>query len=120
MTTIGDFIRSRRDKLLISQAELAAKLTLHGHTTTKANVGHWEKGRHDPPIDDKDFRLALALSLEMDVNELMNQLGFVVTSDNRSRNALLAADMMDELPVDAQEMVLDIIKSIRQRYASTA
>jgi len=114
------FLRSRREALGLTQQELADALALSGQETSYARVSHWETGRNKPPLESAPFRKALAAALDMDVNELMSTLGFVVIEDNRSSNARLAADMMDDLPEDAQQMVIDIIKTIKQRYASPA
>lgn len=120
MVTIGEFLKQRRSVVGISQADLATRLTLRGHATTKANVGHWEKGRHIPPIEDHAFRMVLSSALEIDVNEMMTILGFVVTEDKRSGKAKLAADLIDQLPEDAKDLALEIIKGISKRYIQNA
>ena len=111
------FLRSRREELGLTQQDLADALANAGQETSYARVSHWETGRNKPPLEDTRFRQALATALELDVNEMMSILGFVVSNDDRSPNARLAADLIDQLPADAQEMVIEIIQTFHRKYA---
>jgi transcriptional regulator with XRE-family HTH domain len=104
----------------MTQQDLADSLSQSGHETSYARVSHWERGRNKPPLENPAFRMALATALQTDVNDMMSELGFVVTDEQRSRNALLAADLMDQMPEEAQLMALDIISSIKRRYEQAA
>ncbi len=115
---IGDFLRQRREALELSQGDLAIRLELHGLPATRANISHWEHDRHKPPVENKEFRYALADALEISVNELMTQIGFITGKADRSEAALRAADIVDNLPVEAQEMALDLLNVLKRRYAS--
>ena len=111
-----DFLKHRRDELGISQAELADRLSERGEEASAARVGHWETGRNKPPLDDPKFRLVIASTLEIDVNEMMMVLGYVVTDENRSQEARRAADIVDRLPDDARELALDYLDVLERRY----
>lgn len=114
---ISEFLKARRQELRISQADLATRLTLRGQDTTKASIGHWETDRNQPPLKDPEFRLALASALEIDVNQMMAILGFVVTEDDRSKEARRAADIIDRLPSEARSLALDYLAMLEDRYA---
>ncbi len=114
------FLKNRRTALKMSQAELADELSLRGQETSSARVGHWETGRNNPPLEDPFFREALASALHMDVNEMMGELGFIVTETNRSQEALLAAQIIDQLPPLARELALDYLKYLEKKFTHTA
>lgn len=111
------FLRHRREKLGISQAEVAERLSDHGEETSSARVGHWETGRNKPPLEDLRFRRALALALEMDANSMMTELGYVTSQDAYSSEARLAAEIVDQLPTEGKELALDILRSLEKRFA---
>lgn len=116
---IGDFLRKRLQDLDLSQADLARSLTLRGKSTTRATVGHWINGRNFPPLEDEDFRFALAASLELDVNQLLVEIGFTVVDTERSMEARRAADIVDRLPSDAKELALEYLDMLDRRYIKT-
>lgn len=113
---IGEFIRQRRNELEISQDELVARLNLRGIAITKGGVGFWERGRNLPPIEDVDFREALALSLEVDVNELMESIGYIKTDSQRSSDALFAASIIDRLPPKVRTIAIEYLKILEKQY----
>jgi transcriptional regulator with XRE-family HTH domain len=112
-----DFLKQRRQELDLSQQELADRLSDKGHETSYARVSHWETGRNKPPLENPEFRRALALALEMDVNTMLARLGYVAFDDERSPEARLAADIVDNLPAEGRELALDILRSLEKRYA---
>ncbi len=114
---IGEFLRARLKTLEMSQADLARALTLRKHHVTRANVSHWINGRNDPPLEDEYFRSALALSLDMDVNDLMVQIGYGKLDSQRSPEARRAADLMDLLPDDVKGLALEQLDALVKRYA---
>lgn len=116
MMEFKDFLRQRRAELQISQQELADRLSERGQETSYARVSHWETGRNQPPIELVAFRNALALSLEMTVDDLMRTLGYI-TSGNLSENAIQAAQIIERLPNDAQELALDLLHQLERRFA---
>lgn len=116
---IGDFISQRLEELDMSYADLARELTLRGKSTSRANVGHWVRGRHSPPMDDPGFRIALAAALQLDVNDLMSKAGYAIIEAERSREALRAADIVDRLPSDAKSLALEYLDMLDRRYVKT-
>ncbi len=112
-----EFLRLRMAQLGLSQSGLATRLTLRGHSITKGGVGHWLTERTEMPLRDEQFRLTLASVLEIDVNQMMREMGYVLTEDDRSEKARLAADIIDQLPSDAQELAIDYLKILERRYS---
>lgn len=111
------FLRQRREKLGITQSEVAELLSIHGEETSSARVGHWETGRNKPPLEDARFRRAMALTLEVDVNTMMTELGYVISNDDYSSEARLAAEIVDLLPSEGRELAIEILRTLEKRYA---
>ncbi len=111
-----EFLKARRTALKMSQAQVADELSARGQETSAARVGHWETGRNNPPLENPHFREALALVLQTEVNDLMAELGFIVVDSQRSKEALLAAQIVDHLPPLARELALDYLKLLEKRF----
>ncbi len=75
MSGIGQYIRSRRNALDITQEDLAARLAGHGHKFAKSTIGWWETDRSIPPIHESKFMVALAASLEVPLSSLIEGIG---------------------------------------------
>jgi transcriptional regulator with XRE-family HTH domain len=89
----------------------------YGFEVSKSTISHWEIGRNRLPLDDPQFRTAMALALELDVAMMLNQLGYEVSSENRSDEARLAADIVDQLPKDAKVLAIDYLKLLQARFS---
>lgn len=111
-----EFLRYRRLELDLTQAELAERLTIYGHATKPARVGHWETGRNRPPLTEASFRSALALALQMDVNRLLSEIGYVVRDEDRSKEAMIAAEIVEGLPPDAKQLAIDYLHVLEKRF----
>lgn len=120
MMDFSDFLRIERARLNLSQAKIAERLSELGQETSAARVGHWETGRNKPPLDDPNFRRALAITLNLDVNEMMSRLGFVQTDDQRSREARRAADIVDRLPSEAKSLALEYLDMLDRRFVKSS
>jgi transcriptional regulator with XRE-family HTH domain len=114
-----DFLKRRRKQLDLSQADVAELLTIKGEETSPAKVGHWETGRNKPPLDNGHFREILASALQMDVNDMMEELGYVVHEDHRSREAQLAAMIVDHLPEQGKQLALDYLQTLEKHFTRT-
>ena len=113
--SFSNFLIQRMQQLEMSLQDLATLLTLKGFDTSKATVGHWRTERSKPPLDDPQFRLALAHALEMDVNAMMEALGYIVHHDQLSPIAKRVAEVVDTLPVSDQPLALKLIEQLRSR-----
>lgn len=113
------FLKQRRLSLGLTQSDVAEGLTRRGYNTSSGRVGHWETGRNKPPLIDERFRNALAAVLEMDVNEMMTELGYVISETERSQEAQLAATIVDTLPPDARQLALDYLHVLEKRFATS-
>lgn len=107
------FLKMRRKELHLSQANVADMLSGMGHETSPARVGHWETGRNQAPLEDAGFRDAIALVLQFDTNEMMSTLGYVVIESERSKEAQIAAMIVDQLSADKKKLALGILEQIR-------
>lgn len=115
----NDFLRERRRILGMTQADVADQLTLRGQETSYARVSHWERGRNKPPLEDKAFREALATTLNLEVNEMMAALDYMVLEDARSPDARLAAEIVDHLPEAGKKLAIEYLRTL-ERYFSQA
>lgn len=106
---VRSWLRQRREQLRITQDELAARLQVAGFDVTRASISHWEVGRNSPPLENPEFRKALADVLKMSVANLLKSEGFE-TSVDYSSNALYAAEIIDQLPEDKQRLALGILE----------
>lgn len=87
---IGEFIRQRREDAGLTQLDLVQGLALRqGRQYNKSMVGHWERGRAVPPIDDPQFVHALAEILGVSEAEILEAAGF---------NPELFTDPPEEMP----------------------
>jgi transcriptional regulator with XRE-family HTH domain len=75
LSGIGQYIRSRRNALDITQEDLATRLAERGHKFAKSTIGWWETDRSIPPIHESKFMAALAASLEVSLSALIEGLG---------------------------------------------
>lgn len=113
------FLRQRRLSLGLTQSDIAKGLSQKGHDTSSARVGHWETGRNKPPLEDQRFRSVLASVLQMDINEMMSQLGYVISESERSEEAQIAANILDTLPPDARQLALDYLHVLEKRFVKS-
>lgn len=113
---IGRFIKKRRTDLRLSLSELAQRLSHRGYVVQRQTVNHWESGRNNAPIESEEFRIALASSLGLDVNEMLQAMGFAINESEHSHEALYLAELADRLPNDGRELLIDYAQLLEQRY----
>jgi transcriptional regulator with XRE-family HTH domain len=104
------WLRERRKELNISQEELAARLQIEGVDFTAGTISHWENGRYNPPLEDPEFRHALAVSLRLSIRSLLSLAGYEVVEQSRTEAGERAAFIMDQLPPDKQNLALGILE----------
>lgn len=103
------WLRERRKQLDLNQADLAARLQVAGFNIDRASISHWEVGRHQPPLDNPDFRKALAQALKVSVPTLLKMAGYEVTGEF-SEEAREAAEIVDQLRAKDRRLALDILR----------
>lgn len=112
----SQFLMQRRTLLNLSTTDIADRLSANGYSASRAAVSHWENERNGPPISDSKFRRALALALDLDVNSMLTQLGYITLEETRSANALLGAELIDQMTQRDQELAINILKQILEHY----
>jgi transcriptional regulator with XRE-family HTH domain len=113
---VAGYIKKRRGELGLSLADIAGRLSERGYVVQRQTVGHWETGRNNAPIESKEFRESLAASLEVDVNEMLAQMEISSLTGDHSVRALYAAEVIDRLPSDYQEEIIEYLQMIERRY----
>ena len=109
-----NWLRQLREHVgLDTQEELAAQLQLEGFSFTRAAVSHWENGRYNPPLNDAEFRKALAKVLKVSQSELLRLAGFEVEKGDHSEAGEKAAHLIDKLPPDKQDLALKILEQFQ-------
>jgi transcriptional regulator with XRE-family HTH domain len=109
------WIKDRRKHLRLSQEDVAAQLQLNGFSFTSGAVSHWENGRHAPPLENPDFRQALANVLRLDVRGMLTLAGYELTSQEHTEAGERAAYIVDRLPPDKQELAIGILEQLLER-----
>jgi transcriptional regulator with XRE-family HTH domain len=112
----GEFLRYHRKRLDLTQADVAESLTRFGYSISSPMIGHWETGRNKPPINEEKFRLALALTLSMDITQILSEIGFAIDESQRSDAAQQAALIVDYLPVSAKQLAIDYLEVLKKRF----
>lgn len=114
---VKNFIKLRRSQVGISQYELADILTELNQPTSHARVSHWESGRNSPPLQDQSFRRALARALQMSEDDLMKEVGWVSSVEERSSEAKIAAEIVDRLPSDIRKIAVQQLRALEEGLA---
>ena len=107
-----EWLRQRRKELDLTYDDLAARLAIEGFVITAGSISHWEKGRHKPPMDDPDFRKALAAALRVNVRTLLKMAGYEVVPIEHTTRAEQVAHLVDKLPPDQQELALRLVEQL--------
>lgn len=110
--SIGEFIKKRRDELDLSLADLARIMTLNGYAVERQTIGHWERGRNNAPVANSRFRQALAVALHIDENEILDKVGFGLSEDDRSPEALRAASLIDQMSPEQRHLALRLLETM--------
>lgn len=76
---VGVYLKNRRKTLNLTQEDLSGRLASYGHKYAVSTIGWWETGRGLPPLNDPLFIEALAVSLEVSVNSLLQNLGIYIS-----------------------------------------
>lgn len=108
-----NWLKQRRNELRFTLDDLAAKLQLEGISISAGAISHWENNRHLPPLDDMDFRQALANSLKVDVSTLLKMAGYEV-SQKHTDTGEKAAYLVDKLPPEKQKLALNILELLAE------
>jgi transcriptional regulator with XRE-family HTH domain len=106
-----NWLKTSRERLDISQEDLATQLQIRGFNVARASVSHWETGKHSPPLHDADFRRTLAEVLHLNVKTMLKMAGYDVEIE-RSEEAERIADIVDKLPPEKRDLALRIIEQV--------
>jgi transcriptional regulator with XRE-family HTH domain len=107
-----DALRKRREMLSMDAAELARNLSRRGFPTTAADILLWERGRNTPPLDQRNFREALAECLQVRVDTLERIVRPSQLQNDYSDIALQAAHMVDSLPERYRELAVGLLETL--------
>ena len=106
-----NWLKSRRQQIKITQEDLVTSLATHGYVYSAQTLSNWENDRHNPPLEDPQFREALAKSLKWDIADLLQAAGYEVKQSYSSMGER-AARIVDHLPPDKQKMAIDILEAM--------
>lgn len=112
----ANWLRERRKELDMQQSELVARLELAGFSVGRASISHWENGRYDLPLEDPNFRQALAKALKLTESEVLERAGYQVVVSPQSEDARRAASIVDRLPETARELALEYLQMLEKRF----
>jgi transcriptional regulator with XRE-family HTH domain len=107
-----NWLKIRREELDLSQEELAARLQADGIEISRSGVSAWETERNNPPLEEEAFRKALAHALRLSIHELLARAGFETIQGRQSREAEVAASLVERMPPDKRKMALRILEAM--------
>lgn len=111
-----NWLKARRRELGLSQEELAARLQVQGIDYTAGAISHWETGRYSIPLEESEFRKALAEALKMSVTAMLIAAGYEV-KQGYSEAAQHAAEIVDQLPPSRQSLAVSILEQLLREGA---
>ena len=106
------WLKQLRESLGMRQEEFAARLQIEGLDITRAAVSHWENGRYQIPLENPDYRRAIAKVLRIDIRTMLKLAGYEVDGDVHSILAEQVASIVDQMPEDKQKMVLNLVEQL--------
>lgn len=106
-----NWLAKRREDLQLYQADIVALLEDAGIKVSRASVSNWEAGRFNPPLDDPDFRRALANALQMTIPEMLAIAGYEINTQY-DRESLRAADIVNQLPPESKTLALGLLEQL--------
>lgn len=107
---IMKWIKDYRERLRLSQEDLAAQLQVRGIDITRASVSHWENGRAKPPMEDSFFVTALADALKIDVQTILRLSGYAVVGKHTAEAERIAG-IVDKLTERDRRRILKIVET---------
>jgi len=108
-----NWLKTLRQKMGLKQEDLAAQLQLTGLDYARSSVSGWENGYSQLPLNNPEFRQALANILNVDVKTLLKLAGYEVTASQHSEAAERVAFIVDRLPPDKQQLALKLIEQLQ-------
>lgn len=108
-----NWLKQRRNELKLTLDDLAARLQVEGVSISSGAISHWENNRHLPPLDDMEFRQALANALKIDVSTLLKMAGYEVAQKHTDTGEK-AAFLVDKLPPEKQRLALNILELLAE------
>lgn len=107
-----NWIKRRREQLDINQEELAARLQLSGFAATRASISHWEVGRNQPPIDDAQFRQALANALKLSVADMLQMAGYEVAREDQTEDEIRVVSIIKQLTPARRKLAIGLLEQL--------
>lgn len=106
-----NWLAKRREDLGLYQADLAASLEDYGIKVSRASISNWESGKFNPPLDNPDFRRALANILKMTIPEMLSLAGYEISAEY-DQDSLRAADIVNQLPQESKTLALGLLEQM--------
>lgn len=105
------WIKSRREKLDLTQEELAARLQLQGIEASRSAVSAWEIGRNTPQFNEPTVLVAFARALKLSETEVLKLAGYN-TQTTHSAQGERAAYIVDQMPDDRRDLAIKILEQL--------
>jgi transcriptional regulator with XRE-family HTH domain len=106
------WLKTLREQAQLTQEDLTARLQVEGVDISRSSLAGWESGRHDPPLQDPEFRRALSRVLRVNVRTILRLAGYEVDEQPHSVLAEKAALIIDQMPEEKQAAVVQLIEQI--------
>jgi transcriptional regulator with XRE-family HTH domain len=110
---LGELIKRRREILKLSRADLSTRLEDRGIHFPQSTLRNWETGVRQSENDwNPNFLEALAEVLEMDVLEMLDELGFPVIPPGLTVDNLMLIQKLRELPEEKRRRAIRMLITI--------
>lgn len=108
-----NWLKQRRQELQLSQEDLVRQLQLEGADVSRSALSSWETGRYNPPLDDKQFRQALAAALRLNIAEMLRRAEYEVLHGKHSDAGERAAHLIDRMKPEDQSRAIRILEAFQ-------
>jgi transcriptional regulator with XRE-family HTH domain len=107
----SNWLKTLREQNQITQEELAVRLQLQGMNTSRSSIASWETGKHDPPLNNREFRIALSQILRVSIKSMLKMAGYEVDQEHTALGER-AASIIDQMPEDKQQLAIKLLEQL--------
>jgi transcriptional regulator with XRE-family HTH domain len=93
----ADYFNQRIAGLGLNQSDVARELTLRGYEVSRAAISLWVSGKRNPDISNPKLRESLANILQIDVEQLLELMDYIIPDNKHTSEGRRAAFIIDQI-----------------------
>lgn len=113
---MDNWLKYYREKKGYSQDDLARELNLLGQNWSRSSISNWETGKFHLPLEEIEFRQALAKVLGISLAELLFAAGYEVSGDYDPQ-AIQAAELVMRIQPENRGLALRVLEQFTSGQA---